>query len=316
MMTMTTDHTLQGYLDRTEDTEDYLGRVVMLSQREMHIAHPVLAAVLERHGLSAYLPGKPSDVDVFRRVTTGAARQRIPVREGVSQNLLVRQVADVETELVRRLIVEEVDEAGRRLSYSETIDVVFDKVRGTAIRRTAPNAYVVPQLASDVADEILATFSQLKGKVNGDGIRSIVNRVVTGCHAVRLRDTGGVYFVPRAHADPLDRLVAAGKELPGCQVDTIKLVDEGDGDQRRMIRDAAEADLSKECRMLMAGIGELTDGNNEIGKRRQATLSASFRQLSAKIAAHEELLEERLQQTRVEFGQLQHALFTAIGAAS
>ncbi len=326
-MTMTD---LNHYRAATDTTEEYLGRVVWFSQRERTIAHSTLDTVLTAHGLGKYTPGVPADVDVFRRVTSAAKRTKEPTdREGVFQNLHVAKLADDDTELVRRFVVEEVDPKGRALAYRECYDLIFDKATGRVttkeilqlrpdghpIAHYQPDYVAPPELATKGVQEARSTFESLRGHVNADALRTIANRIIDGGHAVKLRETGAVYFVPKAHTGELDQLIAAAKQLPGLKVDAIKLTDEGDGAERDRVRSAADDDLSGRCRAMQAELATLAGDQTEVGKRKRESVWRAYRTLAAQISAHEELLQETLQRTQIEFSQLEYSVLQAVGEA-
>lgn len=312
---------LQQYRQRTENVEEYLGRVVFTSQRKVYIPFDDIKKVFDDAGLADVCPKVPNNIDVFRSVTTEATRSSVPVpgRDGVTLSVTVKQIYDGELELVRRLIVEELDKKGRRLTFSEGWDLIYDKTTGDVRRRPAPQVPrddithepIIPEIATTVADEILADAVAHRGKVNAARLRTSISKVLERCHAIPLRATGGAHFVTRDESGPLERLIAAARNIPNCQVDVIKLTDEGDGVARDIVRGAAEEALMAQCRKLITEINEL-DGS-EAGKRRKATLSGEFRRISSAIAAHERLLQETLGNAQMQFGLMQDALFAAVG---
>ncbi len=308
---------LTRYQAATEKREEeILGRIAIASQRDVSIRHTEVEVILARHGLAEFAPGAPSDADLYRRLTSAAKTSRVPLGDGLFGNVLLRQVHDGPVEIVRRVVIEVVDGANQRLEHAQILDVCFVKDQAQVIRRQAEGYWnaseQVRNLATSTAASIIGQYSAQRGHVNGDALRSVSKRVIDSCHAISLRSTGSVYFIPRAHTEPLKRLEAAARELPGCQVDTLALLEEGEGHQRDLVRNAAEADLSAQCRRLLEEIGSLTADNTELSNRRKASLSAEFRQLSARIAAHEELLASTLQQTRIEFTMLQHSVISSL----
>lgn len=311
---MTPADTLTDYRERTAQTEEYLGRVVFLSQRETHVPHRELVQFLTDEGLGEYAPtSPPADVDVYRRITSNAKISREPVSDGVYVNLLTRQVANDDNEIVRRLVVEEVDANGRRLSYDGVVDVIFDKVTKRVVRKTVQsNGFdvLVPAIADQVADQILVDYQRLRGMVNGDGLRSVTKTVVDACYGVPLRDTGGVYFTPKASSAPIDALERVAAKLAGCQVDSIRLVDEGQGKQRQMVHTAADSDIAAEAGRLLAEINEL--GDAPVGDRKKTSLLRQYKVLSERAAAHEALLEQNLDQSRIQLAQLDYSITAVV----
>lgn len=298
---------LQDFRERTADVEEYLGRVVFTSNREANIQHSILEQILTDEGLADFVPSAPADVDVYRVVTTAGGRNRIDLGDGRKMNLLIRQVANDEQEIVRRVVAETVDSAGRKLDHDGVIDIVFDKQTASAFKRYAPAAGLVPQEAETLADELVAAYQSQRGCVGADRLRSIASRILDKSHGVVLRSTGGVYFVPRDHIGLIDKLERASRKLPGFQVESLKLLDEGDGRQKAMVHTAADSDIASQAARLLKELNDLT-AEGGVTDRRRTSLMREFGELQARATAHEELLSAELDQSRIQFAQLQWSL--------
>jgi hypothetical protein len=309
--------TLDDYRQRTATTEEYLGRVVMLSQKDTTVDHGDLKVILTDAGLGEFLPSKPADVDVFRRSCTAANRKKVATgTDGVFLNVLVRELTDDDREIARRVVIEEVDGKGKRLSYAGQIDVTFTKASSTAGWHRAPG-YVddLSQAAVDAAEGIVQSYRANRGRVNADRLRTISTDVLRKSHAVLLRSTGSVYFVPKAHCGLLERLATVAARIDGMQADSLKLIEEGAGVQRRMVQRAADADISEAASKLTAEIRDLVAGG-PVSSRRARSLAKEFSRLYEQATAHEDLLEQRLDQSRVRLQQLEYAVKNIVAQAA
>lgn len=310
---------LSEYRERTSTTDRYLGRIVMMSQREATITQADLAKILAAHDLSNFEPSTAAPADVFRRVSSGAERRREPVdgQPDLFVNLLIRSLASAGEEIIRRLVVETVDAKGKRLSYDGVIDVEFRKDTNHVTYRQAPDFHgTVPQVAWDVAKEIRNGYAAAIGLVDPDRLRRLTQKIVEACHGVKVRDTGGVYFTPRDHSDLIERLTAAAEKIPGCQVDSIKLVDEGQGKQRDMVQRAADADISAEATRLIIELQHLNRDGAQVSTRKAAAMRRDFLALRERATAHEQLLEQNLDESRIRLGQLEFAISDVISRAA
>lgn len=308
---------LDSYRSRTEDLDDYLGRVAICSQRDAKMPFGDLVAVLTDAGLTDFVPRERADVDVFRTVCTKRAKAKVELPDKRTANVLVRPLSDDEHALVRQVVVETLDSNGQRLDYEPVANVAFDRVTNRAVRTYLDGVPTpLPQVVEDIIDGILADYRDGRGVVDSDGLRALALKILEAQHGVSLRSTGSVYFVPKDHCGPVVRLAQAAKKVPGMQVDLLALIDEGDGDQKDMVRRAADDAVSKEAHAILSEIkASRQEGGTPIGKRRMGTMLTQLRQLKARAAAHEELLERQLDESAILLAQLEHTLVGSLAAA-
>lgn len=213
-----------------------LGHLVLYSVVEGDVTLDQLTTWFTELGLdSKRLPPTPRAVDAFERITgrdgvrstyaldDPAADWREMRRRnmhGRTATLMVRHVRADGGKIVRRVIREVRDEEQTSLAYDPHMaDVIFVRANDVdaagagrldvAARTAAINQ--LPEAEQARVREMLADLEQAYQRrcrfLGADRLRSLLRDYVeTGLDAIRVRPTGGVYFVHRDHADTLAAL--------------------------------------------------------------------------------------------------------------
>lgn len=302
---------LNEYAERHTDDE-YLGRVCWFSVYELAMPWADLVTILTAHGLEDYAPQQPGDADTFRKVATAAQRKRQDTgTEGQYVNLLVRDVRSDKDTIERRLVVETVDPKGRRLAYEEAYDIVFRRKSAT-IELNAKMADP-PPAAVDVANEIVAGYQAMRGKVDANAIRTLIKRVLDAHHAIAVRPTGGVMFAPEAQANVVESLERIATQIRGAIVHSLPLVD--DLKQRDMVRSAVVSSIGDELDQVMTEMRQLLASGEPVTGTQYANLNTTYKQLLARADAYTEVLTDDLDSTRARlaiYGQQQTQLLRLV----
>lgn len=280
---------LTSYVDHISPDATLLGRIAWFSVFDTTIAHSDLRLHMRTAGIDDSLaPKAPADVDVFRRVTTAAQSKRNENPDGTYSNVLVRDVANDDFKLLRRLVIETVDAAGHRLSYLEAYDIAFDKLTNLmVVNRISSEQTVADQIVADTLDN----YNLRRGTVNAEAIRTLIGRVFDAAKATGLRPTGAVYFTPIAETRYVEALECLADLLPTMTVHSLPLVDE-DGRQAEMVRDAVVDESVVELDAMLAEGKAMLSG--AVSARRAATMLARGKQLRSKAVAYSELLDDNL----------------------
>lgn len=282
------------YSDRVRGlgSDSWLGSLAWFSVSEsVSIDHAEFTRRLTAAGLDrAFLPPPPRDDDVFRRVCTTAQRKRVPTAAGTFENVLVRDVSREKNTVTKNIVVEEVDAANKRLSYSPVHQVAFD---GTQII----SGYLGVSLpgGSTAADATLADirsgYDAQKGKLNSYAIREVIRRVLGRAQATTVRSGGGVYFVMADHVHHLAALEQLAGLIDGVSVHALPLID--DIKQRKMVKEAFEAETVGEIDRRLGEIDTILNGP-EIPESRFLTLNQEMQDLIGKAETYSDLLEESM----------------------
>lgn len=286
------------------DRDLWLGMLSWYTVAEdLRVSHSDLTDILAAAGLSAYMPGIPSDSDVFRRTCSAAQRKRVPSPQGDTfENFLVRDPGSTKTDLCRRIVRETVDASNRRLGYVEVGEVCFDKATGDLRTSWFPMKDLV---AHDILAEIRVQYTANRGTLNGYAVRELIRRVLVGANATNVRyPGGGVYFLSVDHANTVASLEEMAEAL-GAQVNVHSLPLLDDEKQRLMIRKAFEAESIDRANALTEEIAELIKGDGKVTPDKAASYVTALQELQGKLGEYSGLLETGLQSTAASLSILQ-----------
>lgn len=221
-----------------------LGHAAMFSVHQMRTPHWTITDILKGLDLEKYCPKAEAPSDTYRKVSNAMKASKQPIA-GTDRyvNVLVRQVADDDREIHRQIVIEEVDERGKRLRYDAAISAFYSRSAQRTHTRRLPGYYEldpqVQQYADTVARNIVTAYEQSKGTVDETAVRSVVNKVLQDHQAILLRPTGGVYFVASdpARDDAIEKLKKLAKAVP--QVDFYALPLVNTDEQREMVEKEA-----------------------------------------------------------------------------
>jgi hypothetical protein len=319
-----------------------LGHLVLYSIFDGRVKRDDLERWFLELGLdSAFLPPPIRPVDAFEKVTgpsgvratypldgaapaSGRGRRRRPT-DGKTREatLMVRHVRRDNTHIVRHLVREVRDEQQTRLSYDARLgECVFH--RDTSDTASAPGAgsiQVTPDHAAintlpddervkvySLLQEIRDAYNRNRVFLTGDRLRTLIRSYIEHLGAIRVRPTGGVYFVHHTHHGTLAKLrqlvaaMGAGSHL-------VRIPIPNQDEMREMIVNAfttkAKDDLDKLARDIATA---QTEGFSHASVQ---GLFKRFQALQAATAEHSELLSTSLDDTdaalqlvKLQFGGL------------
>lgn len=293
---MTTTTTLSEYTERLRggDRSLFLGELVWFSVGEAAgIRHDKLVGELTNVGLDNLAPRVPRDDDVFRRTCSQHQRKRVPTAiDGVFENYLIRDVKRGAGQVVKHIVVEQVDGANKRLDYTAAISLTFDSKTGV-IEVEALGAQPDDQVMN-VAELILQDFEREKGMVNSYGVRDLFRSVLAITGAASVRPGGGVYFVMQPKVEYVEKLEALSKVMSNVDIHSVPLID--DRRQREMVRRAIEAETVGEIDKTLAEIEDIMSGP-EITSDRFMVMTQRMNDLKGRTKEYAELLDEELGNT-------------------
>lgn len=279
------------------------GRVVMYTVADTAYDHGTVLDELDRFGLSAYAPRRPADVDVFRRVSTGAALNRIELPDGTYANVLIRDVTNdgQDDAVVRRVVVETVDSGNEVLDYTEAYDLRFYKDQGRLL--------YVPLTgdespADDVVTAIRSGYLAKRGTINGDAVRMLLKKTIRENNGIGIRPSGGVFFVPELHSDVVDALHAWSRlHREHVALFSFPLVKQVNGAGEDLLAGAFTNEAVEDCEKLL---GELMAG--AVSDRRLSAIAGEHAAVTKRLSTYQRLLGDRLDAVSTRVDALDMAL--------
>jgi len=337
---------LAGYLEEMDagDTP-LLGHLVMYSIFDGQVTHRDLAGWFTELGLdSQRVPDPPRPVDAYEKVTgpsgprviyplhdpaSAGQRRRRPraAERGRVQaaTLMIRPVRRDGAQIVRHLIREVRDETATTLSYDTRLaECVFLRDNDTD-QAGAGNLQITPDRAAIAAlpaaeqDQVNALLDELRRAyahqctyLHADRLRALLRGYIESLHAVRVRPTGGVYFVPRQHAGTLGALRELVSRFGGkSHLTRIPIPDQDE--MREMIITAFTTKARDDLDRLARDIADARHGG--ASDTTLAQLHARFTELEAATSEHSQLLATSLDDTSAALRLVQAQLATLLAQA-
>ncbi len=185
------------------------------------------------------------------------------------------------------------------LDYAELLTVksgpVFER------KNTSPTDY------ETIVARIRANYDRRQGEIEPNDVSSWLVKIASKLQSVPLRDTGGIYFVPRKDIDIWRRVVEAVQAVSAHKVFSIPALKNSEAIDA--ITDAITQEAETAARVLEGELGQT--GESALGVRAMKSRQEACETLLAKISAYDELLGVQLKcRERVEM--LQAALVSAV----
>lgn len=249
---------LESYSQQVADGGAVLGFIVMYSVCVGEVTPEQADAWFRELGLDrSLLPPQLRPIDAFEKVTgpsgvrvsysladptavrqPGEYRRRKAGEHGQVATLMVRPVRSDNTQLVRHVVREVRDEGQKALAYDSHIaEVIFHREGGSPgggrLQVVADNT-AIAALPDPEQTRIRETLGHLGDMyrwhctyLGPDRLRAVVRRYVELMGAVKLRSSGGVYFVRAEHTTTLRALTQfVGRVGEGSHFVEIPLPDQ------------------------------------------------------------------------------------------
>lgn len=159
--------------------------------------------------------------------------------------------------------------------------------------------------SEEMKDRLAASFQHHQATLlSADVSIWLSNVLVPKLEAIKLRDTGGVYFIPRQHVETLRKWVEILRSISGHVVYEVPALQSDEAVEAILAALMAEADHE-------IGAMETELDTEELGKRAVKTREAKCEALRAKLETYAELLGVSMSQTNERIEGVQAALVEA-----
>ncbi|GGK22471.1 hypothetical protein GCM10010965_14240 [Caldalkalibacillus thermarum] len=234
-----------------KEGEGIIGHLTWWSIREHHVTRDVLSQKLNEAGLDeGWLPNEIRPADAFRRATKEVeCRKKETSQPGVYKNYLIREVYSDKKMVQRNIVVETVDQKGKRLDYEgQAALLVLDKEADQL-----KVGVVLPEV-EELAQEASRLYDIYKSHYPAQAVRVMVADILKSMSPTPVRPTGGVYFVPQSHQNELAKLCAFVNSLDKGEAFKIPLIDTMDNRQmvNRKLQDHLEEIMAR-CHVALKG---------------------------------------------------------------
>ena len=284
-------------------TYPVVGYVVTTVMRQIEVDHPTLDGILTDAGLIHLMPrDRPSSRVALRRAIAAWVTWRLGRRvgddtsddevdtsvairtgRGLKSAQLIRLTANTKEWLVFALVTEQPDIEALALQYATEVRFFLNKTDGRLLCSAESRGSVEAAMAeaNRISREIEPFWERYRGQYRSSDISRIVVDALAEMQSVSVRDRGGVYFVPDAHAARLSTLGTALARMPtrtGEAPVMLQIPVPNIDVLQAQIRQAAEVDLQAQLDAAETDLTRFEDKTETSGTVRQTTVQARLAQ--------------------------------------
>lgn len=194
-----------------------------------------------------WLPNKIRSCDAFRRATKEVQRKKVPTASSnVFLNYLVREVYSDKNIVQRNIVIETVDQSGKRLSYSPNATVMKLSKDNSDFTIWSENSYT-----RELAEEAKKRFIKYTEYYSAQQLRVMISKYLSSLAPTAVRPNGGVYFIPQSFHVQLKKLQLLCKKIKSEGV-AIPLLDTADN--KNLVLSKLENEMNEtleRCRELL-----------------------------------------------------------------
>lgn len=281
------------------------------------VSHGALKEALDATGFGSYLPDPPTARIALRRAIVDWIGERAAAGAGPAlladeaeaddgptmQRALLRVINQKGSEwLAFALVAEDVDFRKLGLRHGTSLRIILHKKTRTMLCTTTSNGVVEAGAESaQITRELGPHWDHYKDLLLSGDLSRMMRNIVAGIGAISLRKEGGLYFVPVAERDALERLRTLLAALPstsshGSYLCAMGVINRAQA--RRQLAAAVHQSFIDELGVLRTDLQRFTDAKN--GTVKQETITerlATYKRIKAKVQTYADLLE--MQQERI-----------------
>ena len=227
------------------------------------------------------MPQAPSAASALTRAAEAAAVTHRPVNHDRSGDVVENEnYANVlfrsATRGVKQMVTEILDSSEGRLSYEPLARVKLED-GNLRVRRIGEGALL--EAEADSIAHLRTYYALEKGRHDGEAVRRILGKVLGAARAIPLRNSGGMYFVPRETGGEAQKILsfvdevretatdAPGRTARPSRAMSVPLVDTVE--YRAVVADSLEEHVQKEATGLIGEMSRLLKSDHAVTRKRQ-----------------------------------------------
>ncbi|MCM3711096.1 DUF6744 family protein [Sporosarcina luteola] len=205
---------------QNENQEGVLGHLAWFSVGKQLIKTADLKERLIQSGMEEeWMPNAIRSADAFRRATKEIETRKATSQTGVFENYLIREVFSDKDYVQRNIVVESVNQAGKRLDYNSKAGVITLDKKNQSITFISET-----ETAKELCLEAEQKFNIYRDNYSAQQLRVMVNKILQSLAPTPVRPHGGIYFVPDSHTEGLEKLVKFTSSLENSEGFKIPVV--------------------------------------------------------------------------------------------
>jgi len=222
-------------------------------------------------------------VDAFRRASK-SVEQDVRGENKERMSLLCRDVASEKNLVRRHLVIETRDTAHRRLLYNQCAAVL------TFNRETNQIETSIMEHQDFVVDAVLRFehgFRRCLAGYDGQAKRRLIRNVLDDMAATSVKESGGVYLIPRAYEERLFQLITFIKALPDCSAHKMPVEDTKDA--RDMVREVVTQKATDMMAELRSALRQ-----DKLSERNMQNMLIQAKSVRDQVTLYQRLLKETI----------------------
>jgi hypothetical protein len=280
-----------------------LGRLCWYSLADtVRVTRKDFLAELKAQGVSFGSLPDIRTVDVFKRGCTASERNKylpshqecvdLGVPYGCHINYMFRNAGQDKDKVWRTLVREIVDSNGHELSYMEVASLIYNRSTESIDYQTK---VVLSTTEQDIVQDVYNYVKAEADIVTPYAIREFIRKGIEWyLHAIKVRPSGGLYFVQEQFYTELTGLSNAVNNIGGTFHD-LPLLD--DSKQREMLRKAFEDESLDDVNVMLGEMAEILKSNKMISQDRFVDMKDRYHKLIKKVKEYSDILDEAMTTT-------------------
>jgi len=269
--------------------------------------------------ISDMVPAPPRAVDAFKRAVAATRGRQTVTDGGYTYKYLPRGAGQSDDSVYRSITVEELDPCQHRLRYNPVVALEYDRDTESILPPIwLPALHEYPQdvqtAVKDRVAEISTRYSMEMDSLGSIKVRELIRHELEDRQmGIQAKPGGGVYFVFDEFSHRLAEVDEMINSFTGCEFHQLPLID--DERQRRMLKEAFEAECLGQVNVMMGEMQELLTGEGgKITMKKAKSYHQRFVNLSDKLASYSDLLNEALEETGNRLKIMQQQCFQIVSA--
>ncbi|MEC1158720.1 DUF6744 family protein [Cytobacillus horneckiae] len=225
-----------------ENQEGTIGNLFWYSIGNHLISREELETKFDDVGLDHnWLPNPIRISDAFRRATKEIQKRNMPTNDPKTFfNFLTREVYSDKNMIQRNIVVEKVDQSGKRLEYNPTASIILLNKKDSTISISVEDGEQ-ETAAQALAEDAVKRYHKYSKFYGSQNLRVMVAKILASLAPTQVRPNGGVYFVPKTFENDLEQLSCLCNSLEQSEAFSIPLFDTKDN--RGMVNKKLHEDM-------------------------------------------------------------------------
>lgn len=193
-------------------SEKVLGTVTYWTVLQGTYDYGKVIEALEKNGLSKNLLIEPTIKKAFTRSCRSFVKGH--------KDKFDRKIVDDESKLIVGIVHETKDKEHERLKYRHSTTAKLHKGVGSV------------EVEGAEKDEFMEQYNHFSGHITHEDIQRMLRRLISRCHGISLRETGGIYFVPEKAIPEMIQVDSVLKEITAGKIYLLRVPN---GEQEKQV---------------------------------------------------------------------------------